>query len=159
MSWDHAVFRIGTWRSDYWAVCAFWFDDETEVGSSGQLDRLAAMYGQKYGISGERELRWTLGIKVNRDYRIHTISPSQGAYIDNIVERLGSKVRTRLPLRAWIPPKTSAPRRLRNFKTYLVTSIANSSVLCSTLRLQRDQISASPSEGLHTSSRTLVIPT
>ena len=32
---------------------------------------------------------WTLGIGVNRDYDAHIISPSQEAYIDNLVERFG----------------------------------------------------------------------
>lgn len=84
---DHAVLCIGTWGRDDWAACAFWVDDETGVGSRTQLDRLAAMF--KYGISGEGELRWTLGIGVTRDYRTHTISLSQEAYIDNLVDRFG----------------------------------------------------------------------
>jgi Reverse transcriptase (RNA-dependent DNA polymerase) len=50
---DHAVFRIGTWRNDDWAVCAFWVDDETGVGARYQLDRVAEMFRQKYGITGE----------------------------------------------------------------------------------------------------------
>jgi hypothetical protein len=50
---NHAVFRIGTWRQEDWAVCAFWVDDETRVGSRYQLDRVEKMFRQKYGIAGE----------------------------------------------------------------------------------------------------------
>ena len=84
---DHAVFRIGTWRKDDWAVCAFWVDDETGVGSPHQLQRVSAMFKNKYGISGEGELTWTLGIGVRRDRDARIVSLSQEAYIDNLIER------------------------------------------------------------------------
>ena len=86
---DHAVFRHGEWGSPDWAVCAFWVDDETGVGSRQQLDRVASMFNQKYGISGEGEMRWTLGIGVARDRDTHIISLSQEEYISNLVERFG----------------------------------------------------------------------
>ena len=57
---DHAVFRIGTRKTGNLAVCAFWVDDETSIGSREQLDRVADMFHQRYGISGEGELRWML---------------------------------------------------------------------------------------------------
>jgi len=53
---DHAVFRIGTWTKDDWAICTFWVDNETGVGARYQLDRVAKMFQQKYGITGEGEL-------------------------------------------------------------------------------------------------------
>ena len=84
---DHAVFRIGTWRKDDWAICAFWVDDETGIGSPSQLQRVADMFKNKYGISGEGELSWTLGIGVHRDRDARIISLSQEAYINNLVER------------------------------------------------------------------------
>ena len=59
------MFRIGTWRKDDWAVCAFWVDDETGIGSCQEPDRIVEMF---HRISGEGELRWTLGIKVTRDF-------------------------------------------------------------------------------------------
>ena len=86
---DYAVFRIGTWRAADWAVCAFWVDDETGVGARYQLDRVAAMFRSKYGITGEGDLHWTLGIGVVRDYEGHIISLSQQSYINNLVERFG----------------------------------------------------------------------
>ena len=86
---DHAVFRIGDWGSPDWAVCAFWVDNETGVGSRQQLDRVASMFSRKYGISGKGEMRWTLGIGVSHDYGTHTISLSQEAYINNLVEHFG----------------------------------------------------------------------
>ena len=84
---DHAVFRIGTWKRADWAVCAFWVDDETGVGSLHQLQRVAAMFKSKYGISGEGEMKWTLGIGVSRDRNARKISLSQEAYVNNLVDR------------------------------------------------------------------------
>ena len=74
---DHAVLRIGEWRSRDWAVCAFCVDDETGVGSHQRLDRVSSVFSQKCGISGEREMRWTPGIRVARDRNTHTILLSQ----------------------------------------------------------------------------------
>ena len=86
---DHAVFRIGTRKTGDWAVCAFWVDDEAGIGSRERLYRVADMFRQKYGISGEGELRWTLGMKVKRDFSRRTVSLSQQSYIENLVERFG----------------------------------------------------------------------
>jgi len=47
------------------------------------------MFSQKYGVSGEGEMHWTLGIGVARVRNTHTISLSQEGYIDNLVERFG----------------------------------------------------------------------
>ena len=46
------------------------------------------MFKNKYGIFGEGELTWTLGIGVNRHRDAHIISLSQEAYIDNLVEQI-----------------------------------------------------------------------
>jgi hypothetical protein len=86
---DNAVFHIGTWKREDWAVCAFWVDDETGIGSPYQLDKVATMFRNKYGITGEGDLHWTLGIGVVRNYNTHTISLSQKSYIGNLVERFG----------------------------------------------------------------------
>jgi len=86
---DHAVFCIGTWRSNDWAICAFWVDDETGIGSSHQLQCIVDMFCQKYGISGEGDMQWTLGIGVSHNYKTHTISLSQEQYIDNLLEWFG----------------------------------------------------------------------
>jgi len=81
---DHAVFCHGEWGSPDWAVCAFWVDDEMGVGSCQQLDRVASMFNQKYGISGKGEMRWTLRIGVAHDRDTHIISLSQEEYINNL---------------------------------------------------------------------------
>jgi hypothetical protein len=78
---DYAVFRIGTGRADDWVVCAIWVDDETGIGSHQQLYRVEEMFRRKYGISSEGELRWTLEIKVTRNYTRHIVSLSQQSYI------------------------------------------------------------------------------
>ena len=68
---DRAVFRVGTWRSDDWAACAFWVDDETGIGSCHQPERMPEMFSQKYGISGKGDMCWTLGRGVTRVYDAH----------------------------------------------------------------------------------------
>jgi len=83
---DHAVFPIGDRGSPDWVV---WVDNETGVGSRQQLERVSRMFSWKYGISGEGQMRWALGIGVNRDYKAHTISISQKAHINNLMERFG----------------------------------------------------------------------
>lgn len=88
---DHAVFHIGSWGGDDWAACAFWVNDQTGVGSQYQLDCVAAMFCQKYGISGEGDLCWMLGIGVTCDFTTHTISLLQELYIDNLVKQFRLK--------------------------------------------------------------------
>ena len=84
---DNAVFRINTWKKGDWAVCAFWVDDKMGIRSREQLDCVADMFHQKYGISGKGELRWTLGLKVKRDFNRHMVTLLQQSYIENLVER------------------------------------------------------------------------
>jgi hypothetical protein len=86
-----AAFRIGTRKTGDWAVCAFWVVDETGIRSCERLDRVVDMFRRKYGISGEGELRWMLGMKVKHDFSTHTVSlsVSQQSYIENLVERFG----------------------------------------------------------------------
>ena len=84
---DNAVFRISTWKKGDWAVCAFWVDDKTGIGSHKQLDCVADMFHWKYGISGEGELCWTLGLKVKCNFNRHMVTLSQQSYIENLVER------------------------------------------------------------------------
>ena len=83
---DNAIFRISTWEKGDWAVCAFWVNDKTGIGSCEQLDHIADMFHQKYGISGEGELRWTLGLKVKCDFNRHMVMLLQQSYIENLVE-------------------------------------------------------------------------
>jgi len=54
---DHAVFCTGTWRMNAWAVCVFWVDEETGIGSRQQLDRVDEMLHRNYGLSGEGDPR------------------------------------------------------------------------------------------------------
>src|SRR5258706_4458937 len=135
---DHAVFRIGNRRDGNWAVCAFWVDDETGVGSREQLDRVADMFRQKYGISGEGDQRWTLSLKVERDFNGHKVSISQRLYIENPVERFGLQdahtVTTPLAP-GTILTKDQFPVLLTRSATWLVTGTENLWVPCSTHRL------------------------
>ena len=77
---DHAVFRIGIWKTSDWVVCAFWVDYETGIGSGEHLYLVADMFRWKYGLSGGG-LRWTLGMTVKRDFSRHMVSLSQQSYI------------------------------------------------------------------------------
>jgi hypothetical protein len=86
---DHAVFRIGTWRQENLGVCACWVDDKTGVDSRYRMGRVAKLFCQRYGISGEGKLRWTLGIGVVRDFDAHIISLSQESYINDLIVRFG----------------------------------------------------------------------
>src|SRR5258706_10236342 len=86
---DHAVFRIGKREKGNWAVCAFWVDDETGVGSREELDRVADMFRRKYGITGEGDLQWTLGMNVEREFKANIVSISQRSYIEERFEQFG----------------------------------------------------------------------
>ena len=66
---------------------AFWVDDETGVSSREELDRVADMFRRKYGISGEGDLWWTLGMKVERDFNAHIVLVSQRSYIEDLLVR------------------------------------------------------------------------
>ena len=57
--------RVPDWHSEDGRL-AFWVDDETIIGSLEQIGRLADMFRWKYGIPGEGEMRWTLGMDVRR---------------------------------------------------------------------------------------------
>jgi hypothetical protein len=53
---DTAMFTIGIWRTKDWAVYAFLVDDETDIGTIYQLYKVAKLFGEKYGITGEGEM-------------------------------------------------------------------------------------------------------
>ena len=48
------MFQYGMRGNGDWAVCAFWVDDETGVGSLEELARVADMFRRKYGINSGR---------------------------------------------------------------------------------------------------------
>ena len=95
-----------------------------------QLNRVEEMFRQKYGISGEGESRWTLGIKVNRDREAHIVSLSQELYIDNLVERFGHHSATTVttPLApGTILPKDQCTTTHREQRRCPAATIGNSS--------------------------------
>ena len=120
---DHAVFQIGTRKQDTWAICAFWVDDETGVGSLSQLQRVADMFKHKYGITAEGDLSWTLGIGVRRDRDARIISLSQGTYINNLVERFNLQNTTTVttPL---APSAALSSARTNNVRPHRTTILA-----------------------------------
>ena len=86
------------------------------------------MFNQKYEISGEGEMRWTLWIGLARGRDTHTISLLQEDYINNLVERFGRKMRTLSPPR-WNParssPRINAQRHPQSCKACAATGTEN----------------------------------
>jgi Reverse transcriptase (RNA-dependent DNA polymerase) len=92
---DHAVFRFGTRENSDWAVCAFWVDDETGVGSRKQLDRVAAMFHHKYGEDRRLDLNQMRSENAIRNG--HWVIPSPGGravmHVSACIVRSGRKSR------------------------------------------------------------------
>ena len=73
---DSSTYRK-TWPNGDSAVVAFWVDDATAVGSERRLLELERQFEKRYGISGQGELTWTLGIGFRRNRGEKTITLSQ----------------------------------------------------------------------------------
>ena len=71
---DHAVFCIGTWKSD---GVHLWVGNETGTGPTYQLEWVSMMFSHNCGFLGIGELTWTLSIAANQDHNTHIISLSQ----------------------------------------------------------------------------------
>lgn len=66
-----------TWPNGDSAAITFWADDAMAVGSKNQLLELENQFAVKYGISGQGELTWTLGIGLTFNLKARTITLSQ----------------------------------------------------------------------------------
>jgi len=82
---DPAVYVKGQWGCEGFVTGGFWVDDFVGVGSGKELDALAKGIDAKYGVTGLGEVRWILGMKVERDWTARTIAMSQEAFIDSIL--------------------------------------------------------------------------
>ena len=84
---DPAVYVKGSWNQEDFAAGGFWVDDFIGIGSGAQLEALAKSVDAKYGITGLGEVKWVLGMLVERDRSARTISISQEAFINLILAR------------------------------------------------------------------------
>jgi len=75
--------------------------DFVSIGSGKDINALAKEIDAKYGVTGLGEVKWILGMKVERDRAERTISMSQEAFFDSILARfnLTDAVPTTTPLR------------------------------------------------------------
>ena len=65
----------------------FWVDDFIGIGAGGGLDELARGVDAKYGLTGFGEVKWMLGMLVERDRSARAIYLSQEAFIKTILSR------------------------------------------------------------------------
>jgi len=84
---DPAMYVKSTWASRDFVAAGFWVDDCVAVGSRKELTDLASSVDAKYGTTGLGEVRWVLGMLLERDRPARTISISQEAFIDSILTR------------------------------------------------------------------------
>ena len=84
---DPAVYVKGSWSQEVFAAGGFWVDDFVRIGSGAQLEALAKSVDAKYGITRLGEVRWVLGMLVERDRSARMISISQEAFINSILAR------------------------------------------------------------------------
>ena len=54
------------------------------LGSRKELEAFANVIDAKYGITGLGEVKWVLGMLMERDLSAHTILIPQGLFIDSI---------------------------------------------------------------------------
>jgi len=57
---------LDTWTSPDFVAAGFWVDDCVAVGSSRELSALAKGIDVKYGTTGLGEVRWVLGMLLER---------------------------------------------------------------------------------------------
>ena len=65
----------------------FWVDDFIGIGSGEDLDALAKSVDAKYGITGLGDVKWVLGMLIERERAGRTIYISQEAFINSISTR------------------------------------------------------------------------
>ena len=85
MSKDPAVYIKGSWNQEEFVAGGFWVDDFVGIGSGAQLEALAKTVDEKYGITGLGEVKWVLGMLVERDRSARMISISQEAFINSVL--------------------------------------------------------------------------
>jgi len=84
---DPAVYVKGDWDQEDFVAGGFWVDDFVGIGSGKDLEVLAKGVDEKYGITGFGDVKWILGMLVERDRTARTISISQEAFITSLLTR------------------------------------------------------------------------
>jgi len=69
-----AIYVKHSWASDDFG---FWVDDCVAIGSGKELANLSKSIDAKYGIIGPGEVKWVLGMLLERDRSARTIAISQ----------------------------------------------------------------------------------
>ena len=94
------------------------------IGSGKELCELANGVDEKYGITGYGEVKWVLGMLLERDRAAHTISLSQEAFIDLVLARF--QLTDATPVSTLFPPNVqlsaadcpTSKVEVREMKTY-----------------------------------------
>ena len=82
---DPAVYAKGSWNQEDFAAGSFWVDNFVRIGSRAQLEALAESVDGKYSITRLGEVKWVLGMLLERNCAARTISISQEAFINSIL--------------------------------------------------------------------------
>ena len=64
---DPAIYVKGDWNRPDFVAGGFWVDDFVGIGSGRDLAELAKGVDEKYGITGYGEVKWAVGILLERD--------------------------------------------------------------------------------------------
>jgi len=73
---DPAIYVKNFWVSDDFAAAGFWVDDCVGIGSGKEFANLAETVDAKYGITGPGEVKWVLGMLLERGRSGRTIAIS-----------------------------------------------------------------------------------
>ena len=84
---DPAVYVKSLWNQADFAAGGFWVDDFVGIGSGKELDALAKSVDEKYGITGLGEVKWVLGMLIERDRAARAVYLSQEAFINSLLTR------------------------------------------------------------------------
>lgn len=84
---DPAIYVRNPGGQEDFAAGGFWVDDFVGIGSRKELDALAESVDAKYGITGLGDVKWVLGMLLERDRAARTISISQEAFINSVLAR------------------------------------------------------------------------
>ena len=84
---DPAVYVKGSWNQKDFAAGGFWVDDFVSIGSGKELDALAKSVDEKYGITGLGDVKWVLGMLIERDRAARENYISQEAFINSLLTR------------------------------------------------------------------------
>ena len=87
MNKDPAVYVKSLWNQADFAAGGFWVDDFVGIGSGKELDALAKSVDEKYGITGLGEVKWVLGMLIERDRAARAVYLSQEAFINSLLTR------------------------------------------------------------------------